>query len=140
MANTITNTRLVLGDKRVVQYIAVDSDGSEETDLVVYDSSAVAAALSPARTDPLNCRIRSIIFSGNAALGTLKLEFDATTDVLAFSLMGNQPLAVDFMKFGGLKNTAGTGITGDITLTTLGLAAGDSFVIILEIDPEYPSV
>lgn len=137
MANTITNTRLVLGPKRVVQHIAIDSDGSEETDLVIYDSSVVATANGLA--DPLNSRIRNIEFSGNATTGLLKLEFDANTDVLAYSLMGYRSLHHDFMKFGGLKNTAGTGITGDITLTTTGLNAGESFVIIIDVDPEYPS-
>ncbi len=138
MVNTVTNTRSVIGKKRVVQYVAVDSDGTEETDLVIYDSSAVATALG--LTDPLNSRIRSIMVSGNAVAGICKLEWDASTDVLAYSFFGTQTQHQDFMKFGGLKNTAGTGITGDITLTTTGLASGDSLIIIIEVDPEYPSV
>jgi hypothetical protein len=138
MANTVTNTRINLGDKRVIQYICIDSDGTEETDLVVYDSSAVAAAFTPARVDSLNCRINSIKSISNSALGVVKLEFDATTDVLALALpYGGSDVEMDFRCFGGLKNTAGDGKTGDITLTTTGLVSGDSVIIILDIDPSF---
>lgn len=138
MANTVTNTRINLGDRRVIQYICIDSDGTEETDLVVYDSSAVAAAMTPAKVDPLNCRINSVKMISNSALGVIKLEFDATTDVLALALpFGGADVDMDFKCFGGLKNTSGSGKTGDITLTTTGLAAGDAVTLILDIDPSF---
>lgn len=41
MPNTVTNTRVVAGRDLVVQQVLLVSDGSEETDLVVYDSSAL---------------------------------------------------------------------------------------------------
>jgi len=132
--NVITNKRIISGTKRVIQYISIDSDGTEETDLVVYDSSAVATEIG--KVDSLMCTILSITYSTSSVLGINKLEWDGTTDVLAWSL----PLAAgtgifDFTKFGGLKNTAGAGITGDVLFTTTGLVAGDVVSLIIELMP-----
>lgn len=134
MANTITNTRILANQHRVIQYICIDSDGTEETDLVVYDSSAVATAIGI--SDPLDSTIVSIRSVSNSAAGVVHLEFDASTDVLAMALpFGGFDMDLDFSDIGGLANTSGTGITGDITLTTTGLASGDKIVIILEVRP-----
>lgn len=137
MANTITNTRLYCTKNRVRQYLTLASDGTEETDYVVYDSSDAAAAMQGgAITDPTDSTILSIkATSSCAATARIKLEFDATTDVLALDIPPGQPVEIDFKEFGGLKNTAGSGITGDITLTTTGLEAGDALTIILEVKP-----
>lgn len=134
MANTITNTRSILGDKHVVQYVTIASDGSQETDLIIYDSSVVATALGIA--DPLHCFINGIQYSSNSALGVIKIEFDATTDILAWAFpFGGEYMELDFTKFGGLQSTGNTGKTGDILLTTTGLAAGDSVAIVIDIRP-----
>ncbi len=132
MANTVTNTRILTGSGEVIQYVCIDSDGTEETDLVVYDSSAVATLLGKA--DPLRSTVLGIDYSTNSALGVMHLEWDATTDVLAWALPQNSDKFC-FRDHGGLKNTAGTGITGDITLTTTGLAAGDKVTFILSVRP-----
>jgi hypothetical protein len=135
--NTVTNTRTVVGRKKVVQYITILSDGTEETGTVVYDSSAVASALG--LVDPLTCTIRDVkyVASGNSTIA--HLLFDATTDVVAMSLpysAGGATLNMDFKEIGGLHNTGGTGRTGDILLTTTGLNSGDTITLILTIDPE----
>lgn len=132
MANTIVNTRTLTGQDRVtIHYVTIASDGSEETDLVIYDSSVVATAIGI--TDPLICTLQSIYASVSAAsTARVKLEWDATTDVLALDIpAGTNPTKNDFRPISGLKNTAGTGITGDITLTTTGLEAGDNITIII---------
>jgi len=135
MANVTTNTRLIAGTRRVVQYVAVDSDGTEETDLVLYDSSAVATALGI--VDPLTCTLVSIKAVVNAtSAARVELQFDATTDILAMALPAESDIDFNFKDIGGLKNPAGTGITGDITLTTTGLGAGDNIIIILEVRPD----
>ena len=134
MPNTVTNTRLLAGQKKVVQYVVIDSDGTEETDLVIYDSSAVATVIGV--TDPLKSSITSIEYSTNSLLGVVKLEWDASTDVLAWAFPANGGTSkFDFSQFGGLKNTAGTGITGDILLTTTGLVAGDAVSLVITVDP-----
>lgn len=142
MANTITNTRILANQKRVIQYVTISSDGSEETDLVIYDSSVVATALGI--TDPLTCTILDVYASASAAAPAVSgagarvwLEFDASTDVLALDIpAGTNPTKTNFeMSFGGLKNTSGSGITGDVTLSTAGLESGDKITIILQVKP-----
>lgn len=134
MANTVTQTTLIRGGREYINYITIVSDGSEETDLVIYDSSAVATALNI--TDGKNASIERIDVSTmtTAAGALMKLEFDADTDVLAIPFnLGVDAVAhqLDFSRFGGLKNYAGTGKTGDVTLTTLGLTSGDAIMIVL---------
>lgn len=135
MANTITNTNLLLSKKRVVKYITIQSDGTEETDLVLYDSSAIATSVGD--TDPLTSTIESVYFSASAAAtARARLEWDATTDVLALDLPVLAPTFIDFRRtlpIGGLPNQGGSGKTGDILLTTTGLESGDSITIIMEI-------
>ena len=132
MVNTVTNTRTLRENNAVIQYVTIASDGTEETDLVIYDSSAVATALGI--TDPTTCTIKSIWYSTSSVLGVVKLEFEATADVLALALpQGGAILDKNFEAVGGLKNTGGTGITGDISLTTTGLVAGDSLSLTIEV-------
>lgn len=132
MPNVVTQKTIVNGSKKTVVHIAVDSDGSEETALVVYDSSALATEAGI--VDPLNCKIKKVTISSSSLTAQMKLLFDATTDVLAVAIPSGVAGVQDFKSFGGIKNTAGTGKTGDILLTTLGLAAGDSFTLVLEVD------
>ena len=134
MANTVTTTTVLKGKKRKVLYVTVLSDGTEETATVLYDSSALNTP------DPLTCTINRVFCSINSAstgaagvLANAKLLFDASTDVLALGLPINSAGWLDFTSVGGLKNYAGTGITGDILLTTLGLQSGDSITLILDL-------
>lgn len=139
MANTVTQTNLLVlpGSRELIKMVAIASDGTEETDLVVYDSSAVATTLGI--SDPLNCRllaVKAVVASSviTTAAPVVHLEWDATTDVLCLPLTGgSDSIDMDFRDIGGLKNPAGTGITGDITLTTTNLASGDKIVVILHV-------
>lgn len=135
MPNVVNNKRISLSRKAVTQYITIMSDGTQETDLVIYDNSDVCSALGI--LDTLTCTLNCIKFVSNSAAGIMHLEFDATTDVLALTLPFNgRSMKMGFEYFGGLKNTAGAGVTGDITLTTTGLAAGESVTIIIEARPD----
>lgn len=137
MANTITNTRTVVGKRKIVQYVTLLSDGTQESGTVIYSSSGVATALGTA--DPLNSSIRDIRYVASGAATRAHLLWDATTDVVALSLpysAGGASLTMQFNDVGGLKNSSGAGKTGDVLLTTTGLAAGDTLTIILVIDPE----
>ncbi|MEI6183895.1 MAG: hypothetical protein WCP65_00090 [Bacteroidota bacterium] len=134
MANTITNTRLLANEQRVIQYICIASDGTQETNTIIYNSSAVATAIGIA--DPLKSTIIRARYVSNAALGVVNLDFDASTKVLALAMPYNgYSMDMNFKDIGGLKNTAGTGITGNILLTTTGLASGNKITLILEVRP-----
>lgn len=126
MPNAVTINKVLNGVTHRVVYMTLVSDGSEETDLVVYDSSAFQG------TDTLTCRIDKIEYSFSAAsTARAYLEFDASTDVLAFNILPGFAQKFDFRDIGGLQNYAGTGKTGDITLTTTGLESGDTMALVL---------
>ena len=135
MANTVTNTLIQAGISETIYYFTLVSDGAEETDLVIYDSSVVATALGI--DDPLTSRIVEIQAEVSAAAtARVKLEFDATTDVLALNLPANVNINHSFRHTSFLRNYAGAGITGDITITTTGLESGDLITIVLTVKPK----
>jgi hypothetical protein len=81
MANTITNTKIINSADRAVIYVTLDSDGTNETNTVIFDSSTFAG------TDTLTGRIMAIKYAFSAAsTARAKLLWDATTKVLAASL------------------------------------------------------
>ena len=72
----------------------------------------------------------------------IDLEWDASSNVKALILGGGVALEptvghLDFRSFGGIKNNAGGGITGDIDLTTLHHTNNDAYTIILELKKSY---
>ena len=72
----------------------------------------------------------------------IDLEWDASTNVKGLILGAGIALEptnghFDFRSFGGIKNNAGGGITGDIDLTTLHHTANDAYTIILELSKSY---
>lgn len=135
MANTKTNTQTFCGKTQVVQYLTLAYvDTATEADYLIYDSSAVATTLG--LTDTLNCNINSIYATVSAAsTARVWLEFDATTDVVAMDLPVGMLTKNDFRPIGGLRNTSGTGKTGDIFLNATGLSTGDIITVVLNVDP-----
>lgn len=132
MANTNTLTTVLNGARNKVRYITINSDGTQETVLNIYDSSALNTV------DPLTCTIERITYSTSmrgaaGTTGNIKILFDATTPVLACGIPINNAGKICFKKIGGLKNTGGSGRTGDLVLTTLGLIAGDSITLVIEL-------
>jgi hypothetical protein len=126
MANTVTQRTLFGGGKSrlVIRQINIVSDGSEETDLVVYDNSTMI-------NDTTRGSLLKVVASGNSC--TCRLEWDQTSDspVVSFDPLYTDELC--FSKFGGITNPNGTGATGDLLLTTANLDAGDEVTLILHI-------
>lgn len=127
MVNTVTQRTLVGSgkDKMIVRSIHIVSDGSEETDLVIYDNSTLV-------NDVTKGRLVELWVSGSDCV--LRLEWDQTTDSPVFAVnpasSGNH---WDFSVFGGITNPAGTGATGDLLLSTASLDSGDEVSIIIRI-------
>ena len=71
------------------------------------------------------------------------LEWNATSNVVAAVLgtsLGvgtNVSGHMDFRSFGGLKNNAGSGIDGNIDLTTHGHTAHDHYTVVLQLRKSY---
>jgi hypothetical protein len=131
MANTITLRTLNDGPRNVVIHGYIAGDGSgEETDTVVVDYSALSTAQPGQPTLPTDClRLMSIDYSITGF--EMLLEWDATSDTVAWFMGENTDGHQCFKKFGGIDNNAGSGITGDLVFTTVGLGSGDEGSFIL---------
>lgn len=121
MADLVTSQTLLDGPRNVVMKFTNTSDGTGEAAVLKVDVSALSGA-------PSSVTIKKIHYS--VAGMVARLLWDATTDVTIVDLQGDGHL--DCSCFGGLYNNGGAGVTGDILLTTVGHASGDSYSIILE--------
>lgn len=126
MVNTVTQ-RTIVGagnDKNIVRLITVISDGTEESNLIVYDNSAFV-------NDTSKGRLVEVYASGSDCVA--RLSWDQTTDSVAYSVNPVSNKRICFREFGGIKNPNGTGATGDLLLNTANLDAGDEFTLIIYI-------
>ncbi len=127
MANLVSLQTIIDGPRNAVIKVFLASDGAagELTDQVVVDVSALSGAPSKVHlTRVMHC------LRGFDCL----LEFDASTDKPIMVLTPEGPGDACFGKFGGLPNDAGSGVTGDIVLTTVGFtAATDTGWVLLEV-------
>ena len=80
-------------------------------------------------------RIQKIVFS-TVGMG-VKLLWDASTDVIIVELPPNYSDTLDFSDIGGLPNYSGSGKTGDVQLTTVGHASGETYAITITCVKEY---
>ena len=134
MADAVTSTTLSDGDRSAVIQLTSTSDGTGESAVTKVDVSALA----PRKSDGAactGCRLAKIIYSTNGM--AVKLLWDASTDTICWDLNENYTDSEDFTEFGGIRNTAGSGKTGDIMLTTTGHASGDSYVIVLTLYKDF---
>lgn len=124
MANSITTTYLINGTRNFVAKIDFVCDSTAE--LTAVDAIAPASLTGL----PSTFKIRNI--SWQLSDFYVKLLWDATSDVPAFTL--NQYEGdIDFFCAAGvpLINNAGSGITGKLQLTTVGLKTGSGGTIII---------
>ena len=139
MADAVTSQTIVDTDKRAVIKLTNISDGTGESSVKKVDVSALNAR----SVDSASCS-RVTIDQVWYDVGGLRaaLEFDATSNVVALVLggsaaAGNVQGHWDYRSFGGIKNNAAGGITGDIDLTTHGHTAHDHYTIVLELRKSY---
>ena len=126
MAHTITTQTIVDGSLNKIIKINIKGDALTATELVkavIYDSSAYVG-------DTTDNKLMEIEYALNDFYG--ELFWDATTDVALISIAENHPTHQSFEKEGGIVNNAGTGRTGDILISTTGLASttNDAHIIL----------
>jgi hypothetical protein len=117
LADAVTAQTLVDGPRDLVVKLTNLSDGTGE---------AAVQKVNVAST--VRLKLMRIHYAVTGMVATLL--WDADTDVRIVDLAGNG--VFDFTGFGGLPNNGGTGVTGDVMLTTTGHTSGDSYTIILE--------
>jgi hypothetical protein len=133
MADAVTSTTIVDSDRLAVIQLTNTSDGTGEAAVTKVDVSA----LSPSSNGQActGVRLAKIVYSTFGM--SVKLLWDATTDTVCWDLNADYTTDEDFTEFSGIVNTAGSGKTGDINLTTTGHGAGDSYVIVLTLIKSY---
>ena len=133
MADAVTSQIIQDGERVAVLKFTNVSDGSGESAVKKVDVSALATN-SKGQTCT-KVKIQRIYW---ATVGmSVKLDFDATSNVLLIGLPADSTGDEYYDSFTGIPNIAGSGVTGDIDLTTTGHSSGDSYMIILEMIKEY---
>ena len=129
MADAVSSQTLVDTDKRTVVKFTNLSDGNGESAVKKVDVSALSGVPSKVTIDQIWYDIGGM---------RVQIDFDASTNVPALVLggsaaAGNVQGHLDFRSFGGIKNNAGSGVTGDIDISTSGHTNLDHYTIILEL-------
>ena len=133
MADTVLNTTVFDGAKKLITHYNVVSDNSGSTTKIV-DVSTLASnngkTCKTVRLNKVSCNV-----SVTAPADALRMQWDATTDVVFQSLNGE--MEYDYSDFGGLKNTEASGFTGDVNIVLPACAAGDTGTVVCEWIKEY---
>lgn len=140
MANTIREQRLIDSNKRALIKYVVLSDGTQESNTRLLDASNLAFALNAngyimsSNTDPKSnyrTTVRKIkAYSKTAGSVRLKWEGDANSEIITF---GSASVDLNFENDGAIIWNPEANATGDILISTLGLTAGDTFTIFLDL-------
>jgi hypothetical protein len=133
MADAVTSTTLVDSGRLAVIQFTNTSDGTGEAAVTKVDVSGLSSSSNGQACTGV--RLAKIVYSTFGM--SVKLLWDATTDTICWDLNSDYTTDEDFTEFGGIANTAGTGKTGDINLTTTGASSGDSYVIVLTLIKNY---
>ena len=133
MADAVTSQTLFDGDKHVVMKFTNISDGTGESAVKKVDVSAVESDINGN-----TCTSVAIEKIWWQCIGMkVRMFFDATSDAFIIELGENQSGYHDYSEFGGIKNNAGSGKTGDIDFTTVGHSSADTYTIILKMRKTY---
>jgi hypothetical protein len=133
MADAVTSTTLMDSDRVAIIQLTSTSDGTGEAAVKKIDVSALSdSSTGQACT---GVRLAKIVYSTFGM--SVKLLWDATTDTICWDLNADYTTDEDFTEFGGIRNTSGSGKTGDIMLTTTGHSDGDSYVIVLTVYKDF---
>ena len=133
MADAVTSQTIFHGDKKVIQKVTNISDGTGESEVKKVDVSALTT-----NGHGQTCTSVTIEKIWWQCVGMkTRLFFDATSNAFIIELGENQSGYHDYSSFGGLKNNAGSGVTGDILFTTVGHSSADTYTITLEMRKNY---
>ena len=135
MADTVLNTTVFDGAKKLITHYNVVSDSTGGTTKIVDVSTLTSNNGKTCKTVRLN-KI-SFNVSVTAPVDAIRMLWDADTDVVFQTLNGE--MEYDYSSFGGLKNTEATGYTGDVNITLPACSNGDSATVVCEWIKVYES-
>ena len=137
MADTVLNTTLFDGSKKVITHYNVVSDSTGGTTKIV-DVSTLAT--SPAGKTCVKVRLNKVScnVSVTAPVDALRMEWDNSgTNVVFHTLNGE--MQYDYSSIGGIKNNEASNYTGDVNITLPACTDGDSATVVCEWIKEYES-
>ena len=135
MADTVLNTTVFDGAKKLITHYNVVSDSAGSTTKIVDVSGLASNNGKTCKTVRLN-KV-SFNVSVTAPVDAIRMLWDADTDVVFQTLNGE--MEYDYSSFGGLKNTEATNFTGDVNVTLPACSNGDSATIVCEWIKVYES-
>ena len=135
MADTVLNTTVFDGAKKLITHYNVVSDSSGGTTKIVDVSALTSNNGKTCKTVRLN-KV-SFNVSVTAPVDAIRMLWDADTDVVFQTLNGE--MEYDYSSFGGLKNTEATNFTGDVNITLPACSNGDSATVVCEWIKVYES-
>ena len=134
MADAVATQKISDGGKFATFKFTNVSDGSGESAVAKVDASALSK-------DPVTgqaCSKVSILGITYSTVGmSVKIFFNASTDVLVWHCIADYSDTLDFSGFSGIPNNAGGGVDGDIDFTTVGHGSGDTYCIVLKLLKHY---
>ena len=135
MADTVLNTTVFDGSKKLITHYNVVSDNSGGTTKIVD----VSELNTNNQKSCVKVRLNKVSFnvSVTAQVDALRMLWDATSDVVFLTMNGE--MEYDYSSFGGLKNTEASGFTGDVNITLPACTAGDTATVVCEWIKVYES-
>lgn len=122
MSNSITTQTILDGPLNAVIKVLIDGDGIEgdESSTNILDTSGLSGSPSTVKLIGLKAHLSGF---------SVDLEWDASTNVVAVTIPGDDDVNQDYRQFGGIINNAGSGVTGDIDISTAGLGDESGYFI-----------
>ena len=137
MADTVLNTTVFDGSKKLITHYNVVSDNSGSTTKIV-DVSELAK--SPANKSCVKVRLNKVScnVSVTAPVDALRMNWDNSGTNVDFQML-NGEMEYDYSSFGGLKNDEASGFTGDVNVVLPACTDGDTGTIVCEWIKVYES-
>jgi hypothetical protein len=140
MANVIREQRLVDSNKRALLKYVILSDGTQESNTILVDASSLAFSLNAngyimqSNTHPKSnyrTTVKKIkAYSKNTGSVRLKWHGDANSEIITF---GSASVDFNFENDGAVISNPEANASGDILISTLGMATGDTVTIFLDL-------
>ena len=136
MADTVLNTTVLDGSKKLITHYNVVSDGSGGTTKIVD----VSELNTNNQKSCVKVRLNKVSFnvSVTAQVDALRMNWDNSGTNVDFLTM-NGEMEYDYSSFGGLPNTEATNFTGDVNITLPACTSGDSATVVCEWIKVYES-
>ena len=136
MADTVLNTTVFDGSKKLITHYNVVSDNSGSTTKIVD----VSELNTNNGKSCVKVRLNKVSFnvSVTAQVDALRMNWDNSGTNVDFLTM-NGEMEYDYSSFGGLPNTEATNFTGDVNITLPACTSGDSATVVCEWIKVYES-